>query len=62
MSPVLGKVVVIGLGLIGGLGFAAAGVAANHAFTGRSGKLFLIELGHVTVGMVVMSTIIGVWR
>ena len=50
------------LGLIGGVGFAGAGVAANYAFTGRSSKLFLIELGQVTIGMIIISLILALWR
>ena len=50
------------VGLIVAVGLGAAISAPHYAFAGRSLKLFLINMGHTLVVVVVMSAIIGLWR
>jgi hypothetical protein len=50
------------VGLVTGIGVAAACAAPHYAFTGRSRLLFLIDHGHSLSWCVVMSLIIALWR
>jgi len=44
------------------LGFNGFSFASNHAFEGRSFKLWLINSGTYLVGLLVMGLILSVWR
>ena len=57
-------------GLLGGLltgsfmwlGFNGFSFAANHAFEGRTLKLWLVNSGIYLVGLLVMGIILGLWQ
>ena len=57
-------------GLLGGLltglfmwlGFNGFSFAANHAFEGRTLKLWLVNSGIYLVGLLVMGVILGLWQ
>jgi hypothetical protein len=57
-------------GLVGGLtlgffmwlGFNGFSFAANHAFEGRSLKLWAVNTGTYLVGLLVMGAILGLWQ
>jgi hypothetical protein len=55
----------LGAGIIVGLfmwlGFNGFSFAANHAFEGRSLKLWAVNAGIYLVGLLVMGAILGAW-
>ncbi|RME81911.1 MAG: DUF1761 domain-containing protein [Caldilineae bacterium] len=48
-------------GLLMWVGFTGFSFAANHAFEGRSPRLWLINSGTYLLGLAVMGAIIGAW-
>ena len=50
------------LGLLAAVCFVAAGGAPHYAFSGKSLRLFLIDMGHSTAVLVVLGAIVGGWR
>ncbi len=50
------------LGLILGLGMASALMGVNYLFEQRSLKLWLINAGHLTLGLVVVGAIQAAWQ
>lgn len=50
------------LGVVAGLGIAAAAMAPHYAFSGRKLTLYLIDAGHALTLCVVLSLITGFWR
>ena len=48
-------------GLVMWVGFSGFAMASNHAFEGRSLKLWGINSGSYLVGLMVMGLIFGVW-
>jgi hypothetical protein len=56
----LGDGVVVGLLVF--LGFIAPTFAMNYMFGGRSGKLFLLDVGNYLASFLVMGAILGGWQ
>lgn len=52
----------IGMGVLAALGLVAAGGAPHYAFSGKSLRLFLIDMGHTVAVLVVVGAIVGAWR
>ena len=50
------------VGIVSGVGIAAASAAPHYAFSDRSRRLFLIDQGQTLANCVVMSMIIALWR
>ena len=50
------------MGLFMWLGFTGFSFAANHAFEGRSMKLWAVNAGIYLVGLMVMGIILGLWH
>ena len=44
------------------LGFVATTLGINYAFSGKSFKLYLIDLGYFMVSFFVMGLIVGAWH
>lgn len=50
------------MGLFIWLGFNGFSFAANHAFEGRSTKLWAVNSGVYLAGLLVMGAILGIWQ
>jgi len=50
------------MGLFMWLGFNGFSFASNHAFEGRSTKLWAVNTGIYLVGLLVMGAILGAWQ
>lgn len=57
-----GLMVGIHTGLLLGLGVASALMGVNYLFEQRSLKLWLINAGHMTLGLVIVGGIQGAWQ
>ncbi len=52
----------IALAALAWLGFSATSSGVDYLFTGRSGRLYLINTGNQLVSFVVMGVILALWR
>lgn len=50
------------VGLIAGIGFVAVALASNHAFEGKSLKLYLINAGFPVVQYAVLGILLAAWQ
>ena len=50
------------VGLIAGIGFVAVALASNHAFEGKSLKLYLINAGFSVVQYAVLGILLAAWQ
>ena len=49
-------------GLLCGIGIAASMMGVNYLFQRRSVKLYLIDAGHIVLGLAIVGAIVGAWR
>ena len=61
-TGVTGLVGGLTMGLFMWLGFNAFSFAVNHAFEGRSFKLWAINSGVYLVGLLIMGVLLGLWQ
>ena len=49
-------------GALAGIGWVAAAMGVTYLFERKSMKLFLIDAGHIVLGLAVVGSIVGAWR
>jgi hypothetical protein len=59
-APVLANSAVIGLELA--IGFVATTFLGEAIFSGKSARLYLINVGYYTLALVLMGALLGAWR
>ena len=57
-----GHMIGIHVGLLLGLGIASMLMGVNYLFEQRSLKLWLINAGHITLGLAIVGAIQGAWQ
>ena len=61
-SGMAGTLAGVHFGLLTGIGISCSLLAVNYLFQRRSLKLYLIDAGHIVLGLAIVGAIVGAWR